>query len=88
MAPPLPTPAPLRPGAWNRLRVVWDTSTDKTDLYLNDLTVPKGRSLGPRRPLRKGVDSIGFYFWPRQADALVLREMKVYELGEAAADKP
>jgi len=78
--PPLPTPAPLRLGTWNRLRVVWDASTDRTDIYLNDLGVPKGKGLGQRRPLKKGVDSIGFYFWARQADVLLIRHIEVVKL--------
>ena len=78
--PPLPTPAPLRPAAWNRLRIVWDAATDKTDIYLNDLSTPKGKGLGQRRPLKKGVDSIGFYFWSRQADLLLIEDMRVVAL--------
>ncbi len=78
--PPMPTPAPLRPVAWNRLRVVWDAATDKTDIYLNDFSVPKGKGLGQRRPLKKGVDSIGFYFWPNQADLLLISDMEVVPL--------
>lgn len=79
--PPLPTPSPLLAGRWNRLRVVWDAATDTTDIYVNDTVTPRGTGLGQRRPLKAGVDSAAFYFWPDQADALSISQ---FVIGDAA----